>query len=66
MGCFDDRNDWKTGYGEEKEVKSIVHPDGASQGKTEISEAGRPVQFVYEVDRDAFFDYITALARQEK
>ncbi|MCT1901443.1 nucleoside hydrolase [Oceanobacillus sojae] len=49
-----------------KEVKSIVHPGGASQGKTEISESGRPVQFVYEVNRDAFFDYITELARQEK
>ncbi|WP_208588717.1 nucleoside hydrolase [Gracilibacillus suaedae] len=49
-----------------KEVKSIVHSDGASQGKTELSDAGRSVHLVYEVDRDAFFDYITDLARQEK
>lgn len=49
-----------------KAVKSIVHPDGASQGKTELSESGRAVNLVYEVDRDAFFDYITDLARQEK
>ncbi|MDX8047722.1 nucleoside hydrolase [Gracilibacillus sp. S3-1-1] len=47
-----------------KEVKSIVHPDGASQGKTELSEDGRSVELVYEVERDAFFDYITDLARQ--
>ncbi|WP_018932980.1 nucleoside hydrolase [Gracilibacillus lacisalsi] len=49
-----------------KELKSIVHSDGASQGKTELSDAGRTVNLVYEVERDAFFDYITDLARQEK
>lgn len=47
-----------------KQVKSIVHTDGASQGKTEISNKGRPVNLVYDVNRDAFFDYITNLARQ--
>lgn len=47
-----------------KEVRSVVHPGGASQGKTELSEAGRTVNLVYEVNRDAFFDYITDLARQ--
>lgn len=50
----------------QKLVKSIVHTTGASQGKTEVSEDGRPVNLVYDVDRDAFFDYITDLARQDK
>lgn len=48
----------------QKVVKSIVHTKGVSQGKTVISENGRPVNLVYEVDRDAFFEYITELARQ--
>ncbi|GIO27331.1 nucleoside hydrolase [Ornithinibacillus bavariensis] len=47
-----------------KEVKSIVYKDGPSQGKTELSESGRAVQLVYEADRDAFFTYITELAKQ--
>ena len=47
-----------------REVKSIVHEDGPSQGKTELSADGRAVQLVYEADRDRFFDYITELARQ--
>ncbi|MFD0952562.1 nucleoside hydrolase [Virgibacillus natechei] len=47
-----------------REVKSIVYKDGASQGKTELSETGRTVNLVYDVDRDKFFDYITDLARQ--
>ncbi|WP_373893741.1 nucleoside hydrolase [Virgibacillus sp. CBA3643] len=49
-----------------KEVRCMVHSEGPSQGKTEISETGRVVNFVYEVNRDAFFDYITELARQNK
>ncbi|MBY7144372.1 nucleoside hydrolase [Virgibacillus sp. NKC19-3] len=51
---------------QKKEVRSRVHADGASQGKTEIAETGRAVNFVYDVNRDAFFDYITELARQNK
>ena len=47
-----------------KEVKCIVHADGPSQGKTELSEKGRAVQLVYEADRDAFFNYLTNLAKQ--
>ncbi|WP_156291340.1 nucleoside hydrolase [Oceanobacillus salinisoli] len=47
-----------------REVKSIVHAGGPSQGKTEISENGRPVQLVYKVERDGFFNYITDLSRQ--
>lgn len=49
-----------------KKVKCIVHESGASQGKTELSENGREVELVYEVDRNAFFDYITELAKQNK
>ncbi|MBM7540728.1 nucleoside hydrolase [Amphibacillus cookii] len=48
----------------QKVVKSIVNVEGASQGKTEIAENGRPVNLVYHVDRDAFFTYITDLSRQ--
>lgn len=47
-----------------KVVKSIVHTDGASQGKTEVSENGRAVHLVYEANRPRFFDYITDLAKQ--
>ncbi|WP_100011292.1 nucleoside hydrolase [Lentibacillus sediminis] len=47
-----------------KTVKAIVHAEGASQGKTELTDNGRPVQLVYEADREAFFAYITDLARQ--
>ncbi|WP_085993018.1 nucleoside hydrolase [Oceanobacillus senegalensis] len=46
-----------------REVKCVVHAHGPSQGKTEISKEGRPVNLVYEVHRDAFFDYITNLAK---
>ncbi|WP_068675199.1 nucleoside hydrolase [Oceanobacillus sp. Castelsardo] len=49
-----------------KKVKCIVHASGASQGKTELSQNGREVELVYEVDRNAFFDYITELAKQNK
>lgn len=49
-----------------KVVKSIVHNEGASQGKTEVAESGRPVNLVYHVDRDQFFNYITDLSRQNK
>ncbi|HLR15795.1 MAG TPA: nucleoside hydrolase [Bacillota bacterium] len=50
----------------QKVVKSIVHTEGASQGKTEVSKSGRPVNLVYEVERDAFFEYITDLSRQQQ
>lgn len=50
----------------QKSVNCIVHTEGASQGKTELSDLGRPVNLVYDVDRDAFFDYITDLSRQNK
>lgn len=47
-------------------VPSIVIADGVSQGKTERHDNGRPVELVYHVEHDTFFDYITNLARQEK
>ncbi|WP_416149084.1 nucleoside hydrolase [Salipaludibacillus sp. HK11] len=47
-----------------KEVPSRVHSSGPSQGKTEIFETGRKVNLVYDVDRNAFFNYITQLSRQ--
>lgn len=46
-----------------KNVSCVVHPDGASQGRTELAEMGRNVNLVYDVERDDFFDYITELAR---
>jgi purine nucleosidase len=43
-------------------VYSSVIVDGPSQGRTVEVEGGRPVSLVYDVNRDAFFDYITNLA----
>lgn len=48
-----------------KTLNSIVHTEGPSQGRTEESEDGRPVHVVYDVNREAFFDYITQLAKKE-
>ncbi|MGV3061796.1 hypothetical protein ACEE76_09625 [Streptococcus hyovaginalis] len=45
-------------------VPSDVVTTGASKGRTIRVEGGRPVDLVYHVDRDAFFDYITALAEK--
>ncbi|MCJ8014581.1 nucleoside hydrolase [Paenibacillus sp. KQZ6P-2] len=47
-----------------KRVNSIVHTDGPSQGRTKETADGRPVNVVYDVNRDAFFDYITELAKK--
>ncbi|NBJ69864.1 MULTISPECIES: nucleoside hydrolase [Clostridia] len=48
-----------------KTVRCIVHPDGKSQGRTELHKEGREVNLVYEVERDMFFTYMTELARQQ-
>lgn len=45
-------------------VNSIVITEGASQGRTVETADGRPVHVVYDVNRDAFFDYITELAKK--
>ncbi|WP_078433913.1 nucleoside hydrolase [Metabacillus halosaccharovorans] len=44
-------------------INSIVLTEGPSQGRTVETAEGRPVNVVYDVDRDAFFDYITELAK---
>ncbi|ALC87710.1 ABC transporter substrate-binding protein [Bacillus sp. FJAT-22090] len=49
---------------EKKTVNCIAIASGASQGKTELNENGRPVHLVYDVDHDVFFDYITQLAKK--
>lgn len=46
-----------------KTVNSIVRTDGVAQGRTELSEQGRPVQLIYDVDRDGFFSYMTELLK---
>lgn len=55
-------------FGKEDLVKrEVVYSDvvttGASKGRTIKSETGRPVDLVYHVDRDAFFEYMTSLAK---
>ncbi|WP_226582658.1 nucleoside hydrolase [Halobacillus litoralis] len=54
------------GLVKKKKVNSIVHDSGASQGRTELDDNGREINLVYEVERDAFFEYMTNLARQNK
>ncbi|WP_079707855.1 nucleoside hydrolase [Paraliobacillus ryukyuensis] len=49
-----------------KTVKGKVLTEVPSQGRTIESETGREVNVVYDVTADAFFDYITDLARQVK
>lgn len=56
-------------FGKEELVKREVVPSdvvttGASAGRTIRVEGGREVDLVYTVDRDAFFDYITDLAKK--
>lgn len=45
-------------------VESDVLATGPSKGRTIKVDGGRPVDLVYHVDRDAFFDYITVLAEK--
>lgn len=47
-----------------KLVTSSVYTEGPSQGRTYETAEGRPVNVVYDVDHDAFFSYITNLAKQ--
>lgn len=49
----------------QKQVHTIVHATGVSQGRTEESPDGRPVNLVYEADSEVFFDYLTDLAKQK-
>ncbi|NWK69873.1 nucleoside hydrolase [Bacillus paramycoides] len=45
-------------------INSIVHISGPSQGRTVETDNGRPVNVVYDVKRDLFFDYIAELAKK--
>jgi len=47
-----------------KIVNSDVISDGPAQGRTFEKADGRPVEMVYDVDHDAFFDKIDELARK--
>ncbi|WP_338379194.1 nucleoside hydrolase, partial [Enterococcus faecium] len=42
----------------------IVHTHGPIQGRTEETADCRPVNVVYDVNRDAFFNYITNFAKK--
>ncbi|MCI2826606.1 nucleoside hydrolase [Staphylococcus lugdunensis] len=43
-------------------VMADVIAKGPSQGRTFLTDQGRPINVINDVKRDAFFDYITALA----
>ena len=43
-------------------IVSFIHTP--SQGRTEETADGRPVNVVYDVKRDVFFEYITELAKK--
>ncbi|PES73973.1 ABC transporter substrate-binding protein [Bacillus cereus] len=45
-------------------IKSIVHTYGPSQGRTVETDDGRPVNVVYDVNHNSFFNYITELAKK--
>ncbi|MFK4465109.1 nucleoside hydrolase [Bacillus sp. RC252] len=47
-----------------KTITNIVHTYGPSQGRTVETDDGRPVNVVYDVKRDVFFNYITELAKK--
>lgn len=49
-----------------KGILSGVYTEGPSQGRTYEMENGRPVNVVYDVDHDGFFNYITDLAKKVK
>lgn len=46
------------------EVRCIVHASGPSQGRIELSEQGKTVTTVEEVDADAFYGYITEVMKR--
>lgn len=45
-------------------INSIVHTNGPSQGRTMETVDGRPVNVVYDVNHNGFFNYITELAKK--
>lgn len=48
----------------QRAVHSEVVATGPAQGQTIVSDNGRLVQLVHDVDREAFFTYITELAKK--
>ncbi len=48
-----------------KEIPSIIHIDGPSQGRTEKVTNGRTVNLIYDVESETFFEYLVDLAWQE-
>lgn len=54
----------KTSLAKSQTINSIVHTYGPSQGRTEETADGRPVNVVYDVNHNEFFDYITGLAKK--
>ena len=44
-------------------INSIVHTYGPSQGRTVEFDGGRPVNVVYDVNHNGFFNYITELVK---
>ncbi|QWG33568.1 ABC transporter substrate-binding protein [Bacillus mycoides] len=53
-----------TNLAKSQTINSIVHTYGPSQGRTVATIDGRPVNVVYDVKRDVFFEYITKLAKK--
>ncbi|PFZ22628.1 nucleoside hydrolase [Bacillus wiedmannii] len=53
-----------TSLAKSQAINSIVHTYGPSQGRTEETADGRPVNVVYDVNHNEFFDYITGLAKK--
>ncbi|WP_028125343.1 nucleoside hydrolase [Eremococcus coleocola] len=49
---------------QKKVVYSTVHDQGPSQGRTQVDPQGRPVNLVYDVDHDTFFQEIEHLAKK--
>ncbi|MED0949058.1 nucleoside hydrolase [Bacillus mobilis] len=54
----------KSDLAKSQTINSIVHTYGPSQGRTVEFDGGRPVNVVYDVKRDVFFEYITKLAKK--
>ncbi len=53
-----------TNLAKSQTINSSVHTYGPSQGRTVEFDGGRPVNVVYDVKRDVFFEYITKLAKK--
>ncbi|MGE7861478.1 nucleoside hydrolase [Bacillus mobilis] len=54
----------KSDLAKSQTINSIVHTYGPSQGRTVEFDGGRPVNVVYDVNHNGFFNYITELAKK--